>query len=314
LGYCSAKKSGKAGIVLIFLNPLIKAREYTKMSMTRLDNLINSIQADPKHMRLLQILGLQLERLVSSGWPDFRDFITRLIGGGLISEDEARELRTTFPLEDVSNPNHKYQHGLNTKLNQEALPAGKLGTAIDQLVEGVKARVLCQTILSPNDTLAVNGSMELECTILQHLRPGVRLDAWTILAAMQISDRPAFVRHDKSIPLDEIIAIEPVKRIRPFKRPLAAWAKKISKYRRQAKETFGDVIPLVFFCPINHTDSHYTLLEINEQERVIRHYDSLADRGAVNQTRMSRLVQEEFGALKFSYQEAVSGFYLFFVL
>ncbi|KAE8408980.1 hypothetical protein BDV37DRAFT_237773 [Aspergillus pseudonomiae] len=125
---------------------------------------------------------------------------------------------------------------------------------------GVKARVLCQTILSPNDTLAVNGSMELECTILQHFHPGVRLDAWTILAAMQISDRPAFVRHDKNIPLDEIIAIEPVKRIRPFKRPLAAWAKKISKYRRQAKETFGDVIPLVFFCPINHTDSHYTLL------------------------------------------------------
>jgi hypothetical protein len=181
------------------------------------------------------------------------------------------------------------------------------------LVEGVKARVLGQTILGPGDTLAVNGSMELECTILQHLRPGVQLDAWTILAAMQISDRPAFVRHDKSIPLDEIIAIEPVKRIRPFKRPLAAWAKKISKYRRQAKETFGEVIPLVFFCPINHTDSHYTILEINERERVIRHYDSLADRGAVGQTRISRLVQEEFGALKFSYQEAVSELHPFFV-
>ncbi|CEL01164.1 hypothetical protein ASPCAL00753 [Aspergillus calidoustus] len=263
-----------------------KIWDYTKMSMKRLDDLIHSIQADPQHTRLLQILGLQLERLVSHGWPDFRDFITRLTSGGLISEDEAQELRITFPLED------------------EALPAGKLDTAIDQLFEGVKARVLGQTILSPNDTLAVNGSMELECTILQHLRPGVRLDAWTILAAMQISDRPAFVRHDKSIPLDEIIAIQPVKRIRPFKRPLASWAKKISKYRRQAKETFGEVIPLVFFCPINHTDSHYTLLEINERERVIRHYDSLADRGAVGQTRMSRLVQEEFGALKFSYQEA----------
>ncbi|KAL2844845.1 hypothetical protein BJX68DRAFT_269381 [Aspergillus pseudodeflectus] len=289
----STKLAKNLGFGILFSK---KIWEYTKMSMTRLDNLINSIQADPQHMRLLQILGLQLERLVSSGWPDFRDFITRLIGGGLISEDEARELRTTFPLED------------------EALPAGKLDTAIDQLVEGAKARVLCQTILSPNDTLAVNGSMELECIILQHLHPGVRLDAWTILAAMQISDRPAFVRHDKSIPLDEIIAIEPVKRIRPFKRPLAAWAKKISKYRRQAKETFGDVIPLVFFYPINHTDSHYTLLEINERERVIRHYDSLADQGAVNQTRMSRLVQEEFRALKFSYQESISGFYPFFVL
>ncbi|KAL2802112.1 hypothetical protein BJX63DRAFT_438187 [Aspergillus granulosus] len=263
-----------------------KIWEYTKMSMKHLDDLINSVRADSRHMRLLQILGPQLERLVISGSPDFRDFIIRLKDGGLISEDEARELQAAFPLED------------------EALPTGKLDTAIDQLVEGVKAKVLGQSILNSNDTLAVNGSMELECTILQRLRQGERLDAWTILAAMQISDRPAFVRHDKSIPLDEIIEIEPVKRIRPFKRPLAAWAKKISKYRRQAKETFGEAIPLVFFCPINHTDSHYTLLEINERERAIRHYDSLAGRDAVGKTRISRLVQEEFGALKFSYQEA----------
>lgn len=125
--------------------------------------------------------------------------------------------------------------------------------------------------------------MELDCTILEHLRRGERLDAWTILAAMQVSDRPAFVRHDKSIPLDEIIEIAPVKRTRPFRRPLAEWAKKISKYRQQAKETFGNPVLLVYFCPINHTDSHYTLLEINEQERAIRHYDSLADRNGVSQ-------------------------------
>jgi hypothetical protein len=78
--------------------------------MKRLDDLVHSIQADPQHTKLLQILGLQLERLVSNGWPDFCDFITRLTSGGLISEDEARELRITFPLEDVSDLNHHYQH------------------------------------------------------------------------------------------------------------------------------------------------------------------------------------------------------------
>ncbi|KAL2846621.1 hypothetical protein BJY01DRAFT_234522 [Aspergillus pseudoustus] len=260
--------------------------EYTKMSMNQLDDLIQSIQADPQHIKLLQILGPQLERLVNIGSPDFRVFLTSLKEEGLILEDEARELQATFPLED------------------EALPPGKLDAAVDHLVERVKTKVLDQTTLNPNDTLAVNGSMELENTILQHLRPGQRLDAWTIFAAMQIFDRPAFVRHDKSIPLDEIIEIEPVKRTRPFRRPLAEWAKKISKYRRLAKDTFGDSVPLVYFCPINHTDSHYTLLEINEREQAIRHYDSLADRDSVGQTRISRLVREEFGRLKYSYQEA----------
>ncbi|CEL07121.1 uncharacterized protein CDV56_101378 [Aspergillus thermomutatus] len=263
-----------------------KIWEYTKMSMNQLDDLIQSVQADPQHIKLLQILGPQLERLVNIGSPDFRVFLTSLKEAGLILEDEARELQVTFPLED------------------EALPPGKLDAAVDHLVERVKTKVLDQTALSPNDTLAVNGSMELENTILQHLRPGQRLDAWTIFAAMQIFDRPAFVRHDKSIPLDEIIEIEPVKRTRPFRRPLAEWAKKISKYRRLAKDTFGDPVPLVYFCPINHTDSHYTLLEINEREQAIRHYDSLPDRDGIGQTRISRLVQEEFGRLRFSYQEA----------
>ncbi|KAL4933516.1 uncharacterized protein BDV17DRAFT_111257 [Aspergillus undulatus] len=279
----STKLVKNLGIGILFSR---KIWEYTKMSMKQLDNLVESVQADPHHTKLLQTLGPQLERLVNNGSPDFRVFLTSLREEGLIREDVSRELQATFPLED------------------EALPPGKLDAAVDYLIAGVKTKVLDQTILHPSDNLAVNGSMELESTILEHLRQGQRLDAWTILAAMQISDRPAFVRHDKSIPLDEIIEIKPMKRTRPYRRPLAEWAKKISKYRRQAKDIFGDSVPLVFFCPINHADSHYTLLEINERERVIRHYDSLADRDGDGKTRISKLVQEEFGALKFFYQEA----------
>ncbi|KAL4866462.1 hypothetical protein BDV12DRAFT_199176 [Aspergillus spectabilis] len=94
--------------------------EYSKMSMKHLDDLVHFVQADPQHMELLQILRPQLERLVNNGSPDFREFLTGLKDGGLISEDEARELQVTFPLED------------------EALPTGKLNVDINQLVEGVK--------------------------------------------------------------------------------------------------------------------------------------------------------------------------------
>jgi hypothetical protein len=66
---------------------------------------------------------------------------------------------------------------------------------------------------------------------------------------------------------------------------------------------------LVYFRPINSRNNHFTLLEINEREKVIRHYDSDAapevikgDKG----TRISDLVKKDFGGLKFSYSETVS--------
>ncbi|KAL2783607.1 hypothetical protein BJX66DRAFT_119975 [Aspergillus keveii] len=63
------------------------------MSMNQLDDLIQSVQADPQHIKLLQILVPQLERLVNIGSPDFRVFLTGLKEEGLILEDEARELK-----------------------------------------------------------------------------------------------------------------------------------------------------------------------------------------------------------------------------
>lgn len=71
--------------------------------MKQLDNLIKSVQADPHHIKLLQILSPQLERLVNNGSPDFQVFLTSLREEGLILEDKSRELQAIFPLEDVSN-------------------------------------------------------------------------------------------------------------------------------------------------------------------------------------------------------------------
>lgn len=79
--------------------------------------------------------------------------------------------------------------------------------------------------------------------------------------------------------------------------PLAEWAKKIAEDQQGVQER------LVHFRPINYRN-HFTLLEINAREGVIRHYDSLADR-RIKETEIARLVKKEFGSFGFRY-EAVS--------
>jgi hypothetical protein len=61
---------------------------------------------------------------------------------------------------------------------------------------------------------------------------------------------------------------------------------------------------LVFFCPINHQNNHYSLLEINKLERKIRHFDLLAGRAC--QDWVSSLIEKEFADLNYLYKEAVS--------
>lgn len=80
--------------------------------------------------------------------------------------------------------------------------------------------------------------------------------------------------------------------MKPVKRPLAGWGRKISEFRKNARETFGDSMRLVSFCPLNHGGAHFTLLEINEREEVIRHYDSMVDKGVIDGTTKLTRVQK----------------------
>jgi hypothetical protein len=73
----------------------------------------------------------------------------------------------------------------------------------------------------------------------------------------------------------------------------------MASYQRGTKEASS----LVYFYPVNHQNNHYSLLEINEPERKIRHFDSLAERA--RQDRVSSLIKKEFAGLKYSYEEAV---------
>jgi hypothetical protein len=40
----------------------------------------------------------------------------------------------------------------------------------------------------------------------------------------------------------------------------------------------------VYFCPLNSNNNHFTLLEINEREKKIYYYNSMADQGVIDGT------------------------------
>jgi hypothetical protein len=68
----------------------------------QLDLMISDVQADPKRMRLLHILGRQLELMINEGRPDLHSLYDSLKKENLVSDEEFRELRLTFALDVVS--------------------------------------------------------------------------------------------------------------------------------------------------------------------------------------------------------------------
>ena len=91
-----------------------------------------------------------------------------------------------------------------------------------------------------------------------------------------MSDKPSFVRHGYSVPFDQFEPFRKNGTMGRVSRPLAGWMKKVETFRSEAQDQQGDGIRLVYFCPLNSNNNHFSLLEINEQERKIYHYDSMA--------------------------------------
>ncbi|KAF7173935.1 hypothetical protein CNMCM6106_008021 [Aspergillus hiratsukae] len=275
----------------ILLHP--KIWDYTKMSEEKLDDWIKKTKDDFKQKELWEILGPQLDRLVEKGSPDLQAFYKDLRKKQLVTEEEIDEMNICYPLDS------------------DALPEGKLEDAVTHLKKLVSSKVLGKDTLDKTDNIAVDGSMDLTCDIFDRLYPTKWLDSWTIYLAMKISDKPPYVRFDTSVLLE--YQPEKDKKIKKIKKvtsdsldcqlieikkttPLAEWAKKIAEDQRRAEEK------LIHFRPINYR-KHFTLLEINTREGVIRHYDSLADRG-IKETEISRLVKKEFSSFGFRYEEA----------
>lgn len=123
----------------------------------------------------------------------------------------------------------------------------------------------------------VNGSVELSCGIFDRLRSREWLNCWDIAAALELTDRPAFVRLGLSIPLYKK---DTNGKVSPLLNPLPRWRKKIDDYRRLGKSDLEGT--QVYICPLNVNANHFTLLEINEQTKMINHYDSMASPGIIH--------------------------------
>jgi hypothetical protein len=112
---------------------------------------------------------------------------------------------------------------------------------------------------------------------------------------MQISDTPFFVIYNYNIHLDELGKNN---KIKPVKRPLTGWIRKIIDFRDKVKNTFGNIIRLIHFRPLNYNNNYFTLLEINEREEKIRYYNLIINRdvieGTTKLTRINKLVQVKY--------------------
>lgn len=159
---------------------------------------------------------------------------------------------------------------------------------MDRLIEDI-SKVLGKPDPGKDDILTIRGGTEFDCAMFSRLRHGEWFDSELLWAGMKMSDKPSFVRYDYSVPLDEYFGKRGMMRRIP--RPLAGWRKRVESWR-EAKKKHGTAVPLTYFCPLNHNCSHFTLLEINEQDERIYHYDSKADKGVIDGTTKSTRVRE----------------------
>src|SRR6266536_3184385 len=127
------------------------------------------------------------------------------------------------------------------------MPEGSLNTAVDRLIEDVTIKVLgkCKQMLKPDDNVTVNGGVDIFCNAFDMLRQDKWLDNWMIMAGMQMSDKPFFVRYGYSVPLNQF---ERFGRsgTRRVSRPLAGWRKTIERFSGEAQIQQGRGIRLVY--------------------------------------------------------------------
>jgi hypothetical protein len=109
------------------------------------------------------------------------------------------------------------------------MPKGSLNTAVDHLIEDVSTKVIGKRkrMLKPEDNVTVDGGVDIFCNTFDMLRQGKWLDNWMIMAGMQMSDKPFFVRYGYSVPLDQFERFGRSGTRHVF-RPLAGWEKAIS--------------------------------------------------------------------------------------
>ncbi|KAG9240040.1 hypothetical protein BJ878DRAFT_431158 [Calycina marina] len=256
---------------------------YAKASKENVDKIAALFQADSRKMDLLSILDEQVELLANEGQPDLSRFFDSLEVHSIIPPEEVSSLRAEYGLE------------------REPVPQGCLDTAIDRVVDKISL-ALGKNPLGQDDSIFVNGAVELPDSMFDRFRFKEWLTCWDIAAALDMTDRPASVRLSLSIPLHEEDADGEITTLSNL---FSRWRQQIDEYRRESEADLRSL--QVYRCPLNIHANHFTLLEINEQTKMIYHYDSLASHKVIHRkvksTSMRRVIQEEFKYLGFGYLE-----------
>lgn len=149
---------------------------------------------------------------------------------------------------------------------------------VDQLIETV------QELAGDNGGIVVGNRFEVSIESLHRLRPGHWLDSWIIGAAFELMDKPSCVRWGLSVPFHQTIRGQRLRIAKPFQ----GWKKTIESYRREA----GNDTKLIYYCPLNLDENHFTLLEIDEQQETICHFNSMTDADSIGQADATTIVEE----------------------
>jgi hypothetical protein len=160
-----------------------------------------------------------------------------------------------------------------------------LDTAVDRVVKGI-GYILGKHTLSDDDSLMVNSAAKLSCSVFDRLRSKEWLNFYDITAALEMTNRPVFVRLGLSILFHKK---DTNGEVTPLSNPLRCWGKQIGDWCKGKSDLEG---PQVYICPLNINSNHFTLLEINEQTKMIYHYDSIASHGIIHSKKRSTLVRQ----------------------
>jgi hypothetical protein len=158
--------------------------------------------------------------------------------------------------------------------------------AVSSLMANIRKNIIGVSVPHAEDFVVIDGGSEISCTTLERLLPRRWLDNWMIAVAIQMSDKSQAVNYGHSIALDELEGSQPIAR------PLAKWREKIEDMRQQHQKT-------IHICPLYINGNHFTLLEVNDRERAVYHYDSMATQAVISGgekwSRVGHLVQVRIG-------------------
>ncbi|KAM6516675.1 hypothetical protein FALCPG4_014850 [Fusarium falciforme] len=198
------------------------------------------------------------------------------------------EVQVALLLETGRTSPDKFRHDLRSASLSSPSPAlsaacVELGTLSEQIRDSITGNML---LVEGTDFLFGVGS-------LRRLSGRTWLNDEVILACLHLSDKLAFVRVGFSVSIHQQMQAHSLMQ-RPFERVV----EQMAKWHRQVEAGTR----LVCFFPLFQSQSHFSLLEINEREESIFHYDSM---GETENSDIKEICEKELPRLRYIEKRAL---------